>query len=99
MKEGHNSTARHESAEILAASALSFLAADGERISRFLSLSGIDPANIRAAASAPGFLIGVLDHLLADEALLLEFSQDAGCRPEGVAAARAALAGPEPWRE
>ena len=99
MKDGHNSAARHEAAEDLAASALGFLAADGERINRFLSLSGIDPSRIRTAASTPGFLIGVLDHLLTDEALLLEFSRDAGCKPEGVAAARAALAGPEPWRE
>jgi hypothetical protein len=99
MKHGHNSAAQRVEAEDLAASALGFLAADGERINRFLSLSGIDPSGIRAAASAPGFLIGVLDHLLGDEALLLEFAQNAGCRPEGVAAARAALAGPEPWRE
>ena len=99
MKHGHNSAARRVEAEDLAASALGFLAADGERITRFLSLSGIDPSGIRAAASASGFLIGVLDHLLGDETLLLEFAQDSGCRPEGVAAARAALAGPEPWRE
>lgn len=82
-----------EAAEGLAAAALGFLAADSERLGRFLALSGIAPQAIRAAAREPHFLAGVLDHVLADEAgLLLPFAAAEGIRPEDVATARATLA-------
>jgi hypothetical protein len=79
----------------LAVQALGFLAGDSERLGGFLSQSGIDPQHIRAAAREPHFLAGVLDHVLADEAgLLIPFAAAEGIRPEDVAAARQALAGP-----
>lgn len=80
----------------IAIDALTFLAADTERLGRFLALTGIDPRTIRAAAREPGFLAGVLDHLLADEKLLLAFAETAGLGPEAVARARHHLAGPAP---
>lgn len=84
-----------EGAESLAAAALGFLAADSERLERFLALSGIAPQAIRVAAREPHFLAGVLDHVLADEAgLLLPFAAAQGIRPEDVATARATLALP-----
>ena len=70
-----------DAAEALAVQALTFLAADGERLGRFLALSGIGPAEIRAAASEPGFLAGVLEHLIADEALLTAFAAETGFEP------------------
>jgi hypothetical protein len=79
----------------LAAQALGFLAADADRLGHFLALSGIAPQEIRAAARAPDFLLGVLDHLLADEAgLLLPFAAEHGIRPEDVVTARETLARP-----
>ena len=42
-----------EEAEILAINALGFLATDGERLQRFMDLSGLDVAAIRAGASKP----------------------------------------------
>jgi len=83
-----------EIAEDMAVSGLSFLAADDERLSRFLALSGLDPARLRAAAAAPGFLAGVMAHLAGDESLLLAFAADIGAAPEEVGAACALLAGP-----
>ncbi len=77
--------------EALAIAALGFLAEDGERLNRFLALTGIEPAGIRAAAQEDGFLVSVLDYLLADEPLLLAFTANARLRPEAVAAARARL--------
>ena len=59
-----------EAAEALAVQALSYIAQDGERLGRFLSLTGIGPAEIRSAAREPGFLAGVLDYLAGDERLL-----------------------------
>jgi hypothetical protein len=75
-------------AEALALSALEFLASDGERIGRFLALSGLDPGSLRKAAAEPGFLPGVLDHLAGDEALLLAFAEEAGIAPERIQEAR-----------
>jgi hypothetical protein len=85
-----------EAAEGLAIQALTFIAQDGERLGRFLAVTGIGPAEIRAAAREPGFLVGVLDHLAADERLLSAFAAEAGIDPPDVGKARAALGG-TPW--
>ncbi|HVV92163.1 MAG TPA: DUF3572 domain-containing protein [Hyphomicrobiales bacterium] len=91
-RERGNAATRREAANALGARALGFLAADPERLGRFLALSGIDPRHIREAAQSPHFLAGVLDHMLADEAgLLLPFAAEASVSPEEVAAARIAL--------
>ena len=82
-----------EEAEVTALHALGFLAADPERISRFMDLSGLDPAAIRASASDPAFLGAVLDHLLGDESLLLIFAEERALRPERIAALRRKLPG------
>ena len=55
-----------EDAEVIALKALSFLATDPERLSRFMDLSGLGIGDIRASAEDPAFLGGVLDHLLAN---------------------------------
>ena len=80
-------------AEAIATEALAFLAADAERLRRFLDLSGLDPASIRAAAESVDFLAGVLDYICADEALLVGFAADAGLQPPLVERARLTLAG------
>lgn len=80
-----------ESAEAIAVEALSFIAADPERLSRFLSLSGLEVVNLRRASAQEGFLAGVMAHLASDEALLLEFAAACGRRPEDMAAACQAL--------
>ena len=66
------------SAETLAIEALNFLAAEPERLDRFLALSGIGLENLRAAAAEPGFLAAILAHLAADEKLLLAFAAQSG---------------------
>ncbi len=79
-------------AESIGVSALLFLASDPERLSRFLTLTGVGPAQLRAEARSPGMLTAVLDYLLQDESLLLVFSASDGVPPEDVAPARRALA-------
>jgi len=66
-----------EAAESMAIQALSYIASDGERLSRFLALTGIGPDEIRSAAAQPGFLIGVLEYLASDEALMIGFAAGA----------------------
>jgi hypothetical protein len=82
-----------DNAEAIAVDALSFLAADAARLRRFLDLSGLSPASIRAAAREAGFLLGVLDYIDADERLLKMFAEATGINPSIVAKARVALGG------
>jgi hypothetical protein len=82
-----------EAAEALAIQALTFIAGDSERLGRFLAITGIGPAQIRAAAQEPGFLIGVLDHLAGDERLLSAFATETGGDPADIGKALAALGG------
>jgi Protein of unknown function (DUF3572) len=82
-----------EAAEALAIQALSYIAQDSERLGRFLTLTGIGPAEIRTAAREPQFLVGVLDYLAGDERLLTDFAKEAGHDPTTVEAARIALGG------
>lgn len=78
--------------DIIAIGALGFLAEDAARLSRFLDITGLNPATLREAASEPRFLASVLDYLMADESLMLAFAAHQGTSPETIAAASAALA-------
>jgi hypothetical protein len=78
----------------LAASALAFVAADPERLQRFLDLTGLGPHNLREAAEDPAFDGSVLEYVLADEELLLRFASESDLNPETVALAHQALRGP-----
>ncbi len=84
-----------EAAEMLAIQALGFIAEDPERMAGFLASTGIAAEDIRAAAGEPGFLAGVLEHMLGDESLLIAFAVSAGVDPAEVARARGALASRE----
>ncbi len=83
-------------AEALAVQILSFLAGDMERLGPFLSLTGLEPGNLRAAAADPGFLAGVIEYLANNENLLIQFADEAGVDPATVGRAQAILSGPPP---
>jgi hypothetical protein len=89
-------SARQEAATSLAIAALTFIAGEPERLDRFLTLTGVDPGDIRTAAREPGFLLGVLEHLAGDETLLIAFANQNDIDPDEVLRARHALAG-EPF--
>lgn len=88
-----------ETAEIVAIQALSFIASEPERLGRFLAETGIGPETLRAAAKDPGFLVGVLDFLLRDEALLNAFADSSHLEPKIVSNARTVLGDPTWERE
>lgn len=92
MRETRSSQLSVAEAEEIAIAAVQFLAANPEALGRFLALAGIGPQDLRAAAVGPEFLIGVIEFLMSDEALLLVFAESAGVRPTMIAAARFALA-------
>ncbi|WP_048646650.1 DUF3572 domain-containing protein [Nitratireductor soli] len=82
---------QREEAETIAVSALSFIAAEPELLSRFLALTGIEAGDIRQAAAEPGFLAGVMQFILAHEPTVLRFSQASGIAPAAIGAALTAL--------
>jgi hypothetical protein len=65
-------------------------------MARFFALTGTGPETIRAAAGAPDFLAAVLDHVAADEALLIGVAHAAGVGPETIMAAHRLLAPYDP---
>ena len=76
---------------MLAVQALAFMAEDDSRLGGFIASTGIAVESIRNAAREPNFLAGVLEHILADENLLIAFAASAGIDPAEVARARQAL--------
>lgn len=80
-----------ERAESIALQALAFLASEPDRLARFLALTGIGPADLRAAVEKPETLAAVLEHLLGDESLLLIFTSGAQIDPAAIAPAHSVL--------
>ena len=66
------------------------------RLGRFLAITGMGPAEIRAASAEPGFLAGVLDYVASDERLIADFAAAADVDPADVGRAHVALGG-SPW--
>ncbi len=93
LKQGPKLAGARAAAQALAIEALSYLAAEPERLGRFLALSGIGPEQIRSAATDPAFLGGVIEHMVSDEQLLVDFAAHAGIKPAEVMRARMALGG------
>lgn len=82
-----------QDAEVIALKALGFLASDEDRLGRFMGLTGLTPEAIRKGAREAAFLGGVLDHVLADQTLLLVFAEGEGVSPDVVVKARRKLPG------
>jgi Protein of unknown function (DUF3572) len=87
------SPAAREAAEMLAIQALGFIAGEPERLDAFLAATGLTLERLRESATEPDFLAGVLEHMLADESLLLAFADSAAIDPAAVARARNTLGG------
>jgi hypothetical protein len=78
--------------ELVAISALAFIAGDPERLERFLSLTGLQADTIRTGAQQPGFLGGVLQQIVAWEPWLVAFAASVGMAPDDVISAAEQLA-------
>ena len=77
----------------LARDALIYLSQDADRIGRFLAVTGVGPVEIRERVEDPTFLAGVLDFILADDAMVVDFAETADIPPEEPARARRLLPG------
>ncbi len=80
-------------ADQIAIDALGYIASEPELMQRFLDLTGIEADGIRQAAAQPGFFVGVLDFLLANENDVVDFSHATGTPLEAVQIARDKLDG------
>ena len=87
-------TAATDDAEATAAAILGWLAGEPELLSRFLSLTGVSPSEVRGAVNDPGFLAGLVDFLMGHEPTLMAFCEATGTRPETVVRAHAGFSGP-----
>ncbi len=91
--KGSTLATRRDAAVALAIAALGYLAGDSQRLDRFLAVTGIDPGSIRAAATQPGFLAGVLEYISADERMVVAFAAHADVAPQEIEKAKQVLAG------
>ncbi len=85
-----------DDARLIAIKALAYLAADTDRLGRFLAATGIGPEEIRAKAEDPDLLAGILDFLLSDEGMVIDFCQTLDLPPQAPGQARAQLPGYAP---
>jgi hypothetical protein len=80
-----------EPAQAIALQALAFLAEDPARCARFLALTGLAVGDLRRQVAARELHCAVLEHLAADESLLLAFSANSAIAPQRIAKALALL--------
>ncbi len=81
----------NEDAGTLALGALAWVVSDERRAERFLSLTGIDPADLRARAGDPALLAQLLGHLEAHEPDLIACADALGTTPDALVGARRSL--------
>ncbi len=81
-------------AQTIALKALGFIANSEGALDRLMELSGLDRLTLRERAGEPEVLASLLDFLLMDEGLLVEFCQDEALDPKDIHMARHLLGGP-----
>ena len=84
--------------EDLVASLLSFLVADSTRFARFLTATGVEADELRAASATDGFPEHLLDYVCSDQRLLVAFAAEHGSDPAAIEATRLALVHRAPGR-
>jgi len=77
----------------VAVEGLTFLAADTERLGRFLAETGVSPADLRTLATDADFQASLLGFLRQDESLLMIFCSTSGRTPDDVERAQVTLGG------
>lgn len=97
QKPGESRHFGQDSAESLAAQALSWLAEDEGRLNAFMGLTGVAPGDLVKNIARPAFLASVLDYLLTEDALVIAFCDARGLPYSAPMQARAALPGGTPW--
>lgn len=82
-----------EQAETIALQALAFLVKNEELLNHFLTSSGLTPQDLKNRFREPELLGGILDAILAEDGVLLDFCNTMSLSPETLVMARRALPG------
>lgn len=82
-----------DQAETLAIKCLEWMATRDDVLSGFLAMSGATASEIRDLAGDPAFLGFVIDHMMSQDAYMLDASAALLIQPGEIVAARAALPG------
>ena len=82
-----------ERAQTIALKALAYLAGDEDWLNHFLNATGMDLGDLKAGAADTGFLAGLMDYFLQNEALLLAFAASEELAPDTIVRARQHLPG------
>jgi hypothetical protein len=79
---------------IIALNLIGFIASSESHLERFQGLTGISIEDLKSRAPDPKFHIFILDYVMQDEPLILEFSAAAQISPTVLQSAHHALSGP-----
>ncbi|KMO42434.1 hypothetical protein VQ03_11025 [Methylobacterium tarhaniae] len=71
-------------AEALGARVFAYVTGEPGRLLRFMESSGLSPDALRQAANSPDLVAGLLDHVVADEELLLACAAALEVPPERI---------------
>jgi hypothetical protein len=82
-----------EGAAIIALNLISYLANDEDKLSRFCTLTGLSPGDLRDSISSAEFQAMALDYALQNEELLIDFATQQNLSPQEIVAARRNLPG------
>jgi hypothetical protein len=82
-----------DTAKLLAIEAVTYIFSHDELRDRFLSLSGLSPADIKAELENADFLQNILDFFIQFEPDLLDFAAHQKIAPENITMAWRALGG------
>lgn len=82
-----------QTAEIIGFKALAFLVGTSEALDRFLNLTGLDAATLRARAEERPMLASIIDFLLHDEALVVRFCDEESIPARDIHMAQHVLSG------
>jgi len=85
-----------EDAQAIALRALAYVAENEDRLSRFLAASGISQNDVSGRLGDPAFLAGVLDFVLADDEMTVEFVNQINIDPMLPRLTRRKLPGADP---
>ncbi|MBS0471700.1 MAG: DUF3572 domain-containing protein [Proteobacteria bacterium] len=83
-----------DSAETIALEVLAFIAAADSALDRLMTLSGLDRDTLRRRANDPELHIALLDFILSDEQLLVEFCETSSYEPSAIHVAHHVLGQP-----
>lgn len=81
--------------DAIALKILGSIAADPERLGRFLDLTGLRADTIREASQRKEFWVALYDHVAGYEPLLMEIAAEIGETPEAIIKARNRLQPPD----